>query len=138
MENQAPYIRHHVSECPLPEIPETAVFKASYVVAAPDGATCTPQHVKQAADELVRAAGLPAMGFSAYVSDTRHGYTSIHLMGYDRDGLRNPLDVHAISVVANSLDELLRRLATSLLAWATKAGLLYETSTNAGEELVCA
>jgi hypothetical protein len=123
METQAFYqTRQFVSECPLPEAPGNAVFAAAYLVTDPE--VCSPEDVKRAAADLIRAAGLPLMGLAASVSIMRCGTRSFHLMAYDRDGERNPLDVPTVSLIAYALNELLTKLATALAAWATKAGLV--------------
>ena len=120
--NPTSHTRAFVSECPLPEMPTSAVPSAY-----------TAEQVKQAAIRLLRAAGLPEMGFSSFVAATRQGDTSFQLMGYDRDPSRNPLDVYTVSVIADTFESLMTKLATKLLAWATEAGLV-EGAANAGKE----
>ena len=135
MELQAsPTPRLHVSECPLPEIPETAVFETTYVVAAPSLDTCELLH--QAATELIAAAGLPKMDLTVTAYRYRDGRRAFTVLAYDADGQRNPLDVCSANGFATCFDECLRRLAASLLRWAMEAGLVNEPTMEGSRATV--
>lgn len=93
------------------------------------------EYLHEAAIDLITTAGLPKMELTVTTDRYRDGRRAFTVLAYDADGQRNPLDVCTANAFATSIEECLRRLATSLLAWATKAGLLNESPANAGEEL---
>ncbi|MBH8569383.1 hypothetical protein KB206_10845 [Microvirga sp. STS02] len=117
METQAPYTRAHVSECPLPEVPESAVFAASYIAAPVDALECLPG-LKSQALALVADAGLSAMPISVQYDLDTTDEASYRLYAHE-----TVFDTVAVYAYGETPLALLAQFAQRLTAWATRQGL---------------
>lgn len=129
MEDAPAYPRHHVSECPLPEISESAVFGATYIAGDPAADVC--DELATEAQAIIDNAGLHGrvrVGHTS-VSRDRFGVRRYVVTAYDPSPATNVLDFASAAFgMAATKEATLAIFSKAMLSYARQAGLLLEGS----------